>query len=190
MLEEKLHLSVIYRNDRQKLRNPFPASKTHFIFQLKTRTFVRPNVRRNERTNAHTHTLVTVMPLSWCLACGGDLGFGSARETVRPAGLLHTHTFLFHQDKHETCKRSLTHRSGSRGVLTHSHHPHTPPPCLHTIYTLPSTSVNRNLSIQLRSVFELVVLWVERSTNVQSKDNIVPFNKQYITLTLTHTIPL
>ena len=127
MLEEKLHLSVIYRNDRQKLRNPFPASKTHFIFQLKTRTFVRPNVRRNERTNAHTHTLVTVMPLSWCLACGGDLGFGSARETVRPAGLLYTHTFLFHQDKHETCKRSLTHRSGSRGVLTHSHHPHTLP---------------------------------------------------------------
>ena len=126
---------MIYRNDRQKLRNPFPASKTHFIFQLKTRTFVRPNVRRNERTNAHTHTLVTVMPLSWCLACGGDLGFGSARETVRPAGLLHTHTFLFHQDKHETCKRSLTHRSGSRGVLTHSHHPHTPPPMLaHNIY--------------------------------------------------------
>ena len=63
-----------YRNDRQKLRNPFPASKTHFIFQLKTRTFVRPNVRRNERTNAHTHTLVTVMPLSWCLACGGTWG--------------------------------------------------------------------------------------------------------------------
>ena len=74
MLEEKLHQSVIYRNDRQRLRNPFPASKTHFIFQLKTRTFVRPNVRRNERTNAHTHTHVIVMPLSWCLACGGTWG--------------------------------------------------------------------------------------------------------------------
>ena len=74
MLEEKLHQSVIYRNDRQRLRNPFPASKTHFIFQLKTRTFIRPNVRRNERTNAHTHTLVIVMPLSWCLACGGTWG--------------------------------------------------------------------------------------------------------------------
>ena len=74
MLEEKLHQSKMYRNDRQKTRNLFLALKTHSIFQLKTRTFVRPNVRRNERTNTHTHTLVIVMPLSWCLACGGTWG--------------------------------------------------------------------------------------------------------------------
>ena len=181
---------MIYRNDRQKLRNPFPASKTHFIFQLKTRTFVRPNVRRNERTNAHTHTLVTVMPLSWCLACGGTWGLALRGKLY---GLLAYFTlilFFFTKTNMKLVNGLLlTVLVAEVSSPTHTTHTH-PPPCLHTIYTLPSTSVNRNLSIQLRSVFELVVLWVERSTNVQSKDNIVPFNKQYITLTLTHTIPL
>ena len=95
--------------------------KNTFYFPTWNSNF-RTHERTNERTNARTHTqpchcdaLVLVFGL-W-----GGLGFGSARETVRPVGLLHTHTFLFHQDKHETCKRSLTHHSGSRGVPTHSH---------------------------------------------------------------------
>ena len=89
-------------------------------------SYARTYEGTNERTHTHTHLSLRCPCLGvWLVE--GDLGFGSARETVRPAGLLHTHTFLFHQDKHETCKRSLTHRSGSRGVLTHSHHPHTLP---------------------------------------------------------------
>ena len=41
MLEEKLSQSVIYRNDRNRTRNPFLLSKTLFIFCQVARPFAR-----------------------------------------------------------------------------------------------------------------------------------------------------
>ena len=152
-------------------------------------SYARTYEGTNERTHTHTHLSL------WCPCLGVWLVGGTWGLALRGKlyGLLAYFTlilFFFTKTNMKLVNGLLlTVLVAEVSSPTHTTHTH-PPPCLHTIYTLPSTSVNRNLSIQLRSVFELVVLWVERSTNVQSKDNIVPFNKQYITLTLTHTIPL
>ena len=90
MLQEKLQKIQMYRDDGQKAKNPILALKTHFTFQLETRTVVRTNARTNEQTHTHTYQQCQCDALVLVFGLWGGLEFGSARETVRPAGLLHT----------------------------------------------------------------------------------------------------